>query len=84
MQIELELAKAREERLKLELQVLEQASSRGGSEAGSLADRLSLAGLGSQKQQLSQASGTTGAALSLRNPTDADDRKPGAEDMQGA
>ena len=62
--------------------MLEQASSRG-SEAGSLADRVSLAGLGSSKRLSTTASGRTGAAHSHWNP-DADDGKPVAEDMHDA
>ena len=46
-ELELELALAKEHRINMQLQALEASSSRGGSDAGSLADRLSLVGLGS-------------------------------------
>ena len=63
-ELELELALAKEHRIQMQLQALEASSSRGGSDAGSLADRLSLVGLGSSSATRRAAPRVQGAARS--------------------
>ena len=74
-ELELELALAKEHRIQMQLQALEVSSSLGGSDAGSLADRLSLAGLGSHSSKTRRAApAVQGAARSPRTPgADGDD-----------
>lgn len=65
-QLELELARAKEERIQRELDAINVASSRC-SEDDSLADRLSLAGLGGSRQMQATAPSREGAAHSPRH-----------------